>query len=399
MAACIDAVLKLPAPARRLIFEAVPADTRLRCREVSRAWRDHLSDAALWRHLDLSNSSGVAAHVSDALLTAAAARAGGGLLSLNLYHERQRTMRDTRPNPKAEAISVRLSALVRVLRGNASLQRVRVNLLWLRKSEDPWEGWAPAYSHYVLDLAELRQLRDAAPADASLEVGLDVMLADHEFRTEQDEEGGGRQLIPATCNGLLAALRREAPYTNVHIHTLSTSYGFFRNHADAPAAMRALFGALGAHDALQSLWLYQNHLDDAATLDALLKACGALPQLRKISLISMRMPRDVPTLLPVFTRLVAECSELRKLEFVGGYYDEDPITGAEDVAAFCDALRASRHLETLEFRFGMISVSSTVEFKDVAAGAAVMAALRDVPSFKTLKINNVVHTFNSGGSA
>lgn len=309
MAACDDVVLKLPAPARRLIFEAVPADTRLRCREVSRAWRDWLStETALWRHLDLSNTSGITAHVSDALLAAAAARAGGGLLSLNLYHERQLTMRDTRPNPKAEAISVRLSALVRVLRGNASLQRVRVNLLWLRKSEDPWEGWAPAYSHYVLDLAELRQLRDAAPADASLEVGLDVMLADHEFRTEQDDYCGGRQLIPATCNGLLAALRCEAPYTNVHIHTLSTSYGFFRDHNDAPAAMQTLFGAMGAHSALQSLWLYQNHIEDAATLDALLKACAALSQLHKISLINLRLPRGVPTLLPVFTHLVADCS-------------------------------------------------------------------------------------------
>ena len=69
------------------------------------------------------------------------------------------------------------------------------------------------------------------------------------------------------------------------------------------------------------------------------------------------------------------------------------------MAAFCDALRASRHLETLEFRVGMISVSSKVEFKDVAAGAAVMAALRDVPTFKTLKINNAVHTFNAGGIA
>ena len=47
----------------------------------------------------------------------------------------------------------------------------------------------------------------------------------------------------------------------------------------------------------------------------------------------------------------------------------------------------------------MISVSSKVEFKDVAAGAAVKAALRDAPTFKTLTINNVVHTFNAGGSA
>ena len=399
MAAC-DVVLALPALARRRVFEAVPADARLRCREVSRVWRDYLSaELALWRHIDLSNTSGVTAHVSDALLAAAAARAGGGLLTLDIYHERQRIMRDTPPTKKHEAISVGLAALSQVLRANASLQRVRVNVLWLRKSEDPWEGWPVAYSHHQLDLGDLRRLREAAPDGASLEVGLQVILCDHDFRTERDEFGGGRQLIPATCNELLKVLHCAAPHNNVRLHTLSTSYGFFEDYADVQLAMSTLFGAMGAHHSLESLWLYYHHLDAVETVDALAKACSALPRLQKLSLIYMQMPRGM-AMLPVFTRLVAECSELRKLEYIDrGDVDDDPFTGADDVAAFCDALRASRHLETLEFRFGQVTINSTMQFKVVTVGEAVMAALADVPTFKTLKINNVVHTFNAGGSA
>jgi hypothetical protein len=65
-----------------LILALLPVDTRLRCAEVCRGWRAALAERSLWLRLALSPESGVARRVTDALLRAAAARAGGGLLSL-----------------------------------------------------------------------------------------------------------------------------------------------------------------------------------------------------------------------------------------------------------------------------------------------------------------------------
>jgi hypothetical protein len=65
------------------IFALLPADARLRCVEVCRAWRATLADAAAWVALDLSPACGVA-RFSEALLRAAAARARGQLRSLDL---------------------------------------------------------------------------------------------------------------------------------------------------------------------------------------------------------------------------------------------------------------------------------------------------------------------------
>ncbi len=67
----------LPHALASSIVVRVPVDTRLRCREVSPGWRDALSaDKDLWTELDLSDTSGVAARISSALLRAASQRAG-----------------------------------------------------------------------------------------------------------------------------------------------------------------------------------------------------------------------------------------------------------------------------------------------------------------------------------
>ena len=58
-------------------------DTRLRCSEVSRAWRALLVDRSLWLCISLGASSGVA-RFSEALLRAAVAKAGGQLRSLDI---------------------------------------------------------------------------------------------------------------------------------------------------------------------------------------------------------------------------------------------------------------------------------------------------------------------------
>jgi hypothetical protein len=59
------------------IFSLVPADTRLRCREVCRGWRATLDDCGTWLQLDLRPTAGLARPATDALLHAAAARTRG----------------------------------------------------------------------------------------------------------------------------------------------------------------------------------------------------------------------------------------------------------------------------------------------------------------------------------
>ena len=66
------------------VFAQLPADQRLRCAEVSRAWRATVALPELWRRLDLSPASGVAQPPTPALLHAAVARAGSALTMLDV---------------------------------------------------------------------------------------------------------------------------------------------------------------------------------------------------------------------------------------------------------------------------------------------------------------------------
>ena len=72
----------------RAVFLLLPVDTRLRCSEVSRAWRALLADTTLFTSLDLSISSGLASF-SLPLLRAAVAKAGGQLRVLDIKGQRR----------------------------------------------------------------------------------------------------------------------------------------------------------------------------------------------------------------------------------------------------------------------------------------------------------------------
>ena len=68
------------------IFNRVPVDSRLRCREVCRPWRQLLSSAAAWSGLDLSPASCVTCHAAsdEALLRGFAEKAVGALTFLDV---------------------------------------------------------------------------------------------------------------------------------------------------------------------------------------------------------------------------------------------------------------------------------------------------------------------------
>jgi hypothetical protein len=78
------ALAPLPHALVLLIFSLLPVDQRLRCLEVCKGWYATLNERSLWTRLDLSATAGLARPATDALLRAAAARAGGQLQTLDL---------------------------------------------------------------------------------------------------------------------------------------------------------------------------------------------------------------------------------------------------------------------------------------------------------------------------
>ena len=75
---------RLVADVLAAVFALVPVDSRLRCREVSRAWKAFLDQPWLWQSCSLTPASGLVAKPSCALLLAATARAQGQLRELDV---------------------------------------------------------------------------------------------------------------------------------------------------------------------------------------------------------------------------------------------------------------------------------------------------------------------------
>ena len=143
---------------------------------------------------------------------------------------------------------------------------------------------------------------------------------------------------------------------------------------------------MAAHDSLRRVRLYEVYLRFG--LERFVDACAALPCLESVKLVYTHLERSA---LPQLARLLTACRTLTDLDI---NEHSDFIVG-DGVAAFCSALADAPALQTLSLHMGMITVSSTQEFHDAATGEAVLAALRQIPTFKTLKINNVTHEFGA----
>lgn len=66
------------------ILALVPVKTRLRCREVARAWRDALAERRAWASIDFSDMQ--PERITKRLVEATVARAGGALDALNVFN-------------------------------------------------------------------------------------------------------------------------------------------------------------------------------------------------------------------------------------------------------------------------------------------------------------------------
>jgi hypothetical protein len=154
------------------VFALLSVEDRARCAQVARAWRAFVAETAVWARLDLSLRSGLAPRATDAYLRAAAGRAAGTLMALDVTD--------------AEALSE--EALLEVVAANGgSLRELRVarSALWPEQR----------------DSAQLAALLAAAPA---------LRLLESSARCRHDEAP--------------ALLRRAPPFALLHLRGLAVDF-------------------------------------------------------------------------------------------------------------------------------------------------------------------------------
>jgi hypothetical protein len=233
------------------ILSLLPVDARLRCAEVCRSWRAALEDTSLWIRLDLS-ASGVSPNcaVTGALLHAAAARARGELVALDLRGCKRVTFR----------------ALLAAATANSALRELRIHGLWGCRARSE-----------SLETDELEALLRAAPR-------LDVYEAD------------------VWCCELALArrlLRNEPPFKSLHVHSFEFQHA--EDERDE-ASVLALAVDIGSHAHLRRLKLTSAPLSIryTAALNAVVDAALA----RRLTSVTLRGCSLSPESVPALVRLV-----------------------------------------------------------------------------------------------
>ena len=282
-------LLALPRSLALDILARLPFDTRLRCIEVSRAWRALLSDTSLWSYLKLSDDFGVA-RFSVSLFRAAVAKAGGQLRTLDVTGKQvHHSFPDDKPLDTSRLL---FSVLHDVVVANAA------TLVELRLSNS------------FIHVDKLTALCQSAP---SLTVLSDAWC-------ESVDE----------VNTLL--LKQE------HFSNLQLTQLWVRNAPELTGddAVSSFAKLLVEHGhTLTKLSLDDAPLNTAAAMGAIVDAAITL----HLSELQLKRCRATPTTVPALTRLVA-AGWLRDLDI-----SNDSIAlfeeGADATRLFCDAVRAS----------------------------------------------------------
>ena len=271
---------QLPLPLALRIFSLLPADQRLRCAEVCRAWRATVALPALWRRLDLSPASGVAFHDLAALLRAAVARAGGALKELEVS--------DT---------NIGAADLCRVLRSSAG----SVDEIHRSDTKRPLLG--------VQSVTAL--LAAAAPRLRELRAGVCCTV-------EQDVSDATKLLEGRPS---FAPLRVRSLCAGAHTGALP------------PTLARALADAR-LQPGLSRLMLNEADLRPPSSLDAVVDAIVARRRLRQLIMFGCMLS---PAVIPALARAVCD-GALTSLKFIncGGTFLD-----AAGGATLGDALRAN----------------------------------------------------------
>jgi hypothetical protein len=234
-------IASLPHALLARVLARVPVDTRLRCCEVSAGWGAFLaSERSLWTALDLSPTSGVTHVVTDALLHAAAAKAGGALTSLDVSFR------------LGECIS--REAVLAVMTANAD------SLLEVRSGMTFTEG-------------DFERLLRAAPR-------LRLLVADAAFDADYAAH----------------MLRNEEVFQPLRVIKLTV----WADEADG-AALQALAAALAVHAApLGCIFFHKAALDVHDALDALVDAALT----NRLSACTFDVCRLSPACVPPLVRLL-----------------------------------------------------------------------------------------------
>jgi hypothetical protein len=260
------------------ILSLLPVDTRLRCAEVCRSWRAALEERSLWLRLDLS-ASGVSPkrEATDALLHAAAARARGELVALDLRG----------------CEHVTSDALLAVVTANGALHELRTHTD---------EGSSP------LKTDALEALLRAAPRLAVCEA--DVWCT---------------KLAPAR-----RLLRNEPPFAPLQLR----SFEFDGEEVDIDEAdVLALSADFTLHAHLRRLHLNFAPLNTAPALDAVVDAALT----RRLTSVTLRFCSLSPESAPSLVRLVGG-GALAELEISGA---EVQLLDVPAALPLGNALRAS----------------------------------------------------------
>ena len=331
------------------IFSLLPVDQRLRCAEVSRAWRATVALPELWRRVDLSVNSDVE-HFTPALLHAVVARAGGALTALD--------MTDT---------GFDMTEIVAALRAASQLVEVRLGHLGNPDLE------APHSLQHVTDMLT------AAPQLRELHTSVMCGIAD--------------------CVDLLEGRPPYEPLRLVGLDVLA-------DHRSAllPRALVLALADTSQQPCLSRLLLNRAHLHMPGALDAIADAVVARGALTHLCFHSCIFP---PSPAPALARALRD-GFLTELQLVSGYRDQPFPLDMAGAALLGDALHVSQTFKSLALcnmparaapavaalihslvghgRLCKLDLSSS-HLADATVGAALTALLAaDTPALLELKL-------------
>ena len=274
------------------VFLLLPADQRLRCSEVSRAWRSLLANTSLWCCLNLSAHSGII-RFSEALFRAAIAKAGGQLRELNV---------NGRSRGETTHWMLSTPTLVDALASNAATLKV---LQALRPSLATF--YTPAEVGLFLEAAPFSLCYLCAVAD----------------NVEQ-----ARRYV---CN--------EPPYGQLRLHALDV---IGDGQLDSLESLEAFCTDLRKHPTIVNIVIRGASLGTAAAMRVIVNAAIAL-RVMTIGLVYCGCTRAC---VPELTRLVS-AGTLDQMVLYN--LDVELFEAGPDTDQFCAAVRASASLNRLEF--------------------------------------------------
>jgi hypothetical protein len=349
----------------------VPVDTRLRCCEVSAGWCDFLAtERSLWTALDLTRSSGVTHAATDALLRAAAKKAGGALetldvsdcygtrlsydallavvsanadslLELRLPTTFGKTEALLRAAPRlrelVDDVTCDVSDATRMLCNEGVFQPLRVRRLHVetRTADAALHAFPAALAAHAWPLPSLRLFRAELSPPALLDALVDAALKNRLAGVSFVHCG----LSPETSVPSLTRLLGGGALTSLEIYNRVGAPHWL---PDAHAAA-LLGGALLSSGVLQHLTLDVDWWRDGFVAMALLTSLVAHPSLRELDLSANAVaPEHAASAgTALFALVAANAPALRELEL------SDCNLGDAGLRQLFDALPRNTHLRKL----------------------------------------------------